>query len=122
MQKTSSSTSRHTEKHSNFSVSEAKIKIKQLLGTGLKFDGHFNKCFENLKESQQKELINWIKNCEEKKVNPVQSKKNPEIIGFVKRIGSNVRAILIKKKDKYFIKLFLDKHKYYEDEMTKQGF
>jgi hypothetical protein len=33
-----------------------------------------------------------------------------------------VRAILTKEKKGYFIALFLDKHKYYEDEMQKLGF
>jgi len=52
----------------------------------------------------------------------LESKTNRELIGFVKRIGSNLRAILTKEKEGYYITLFLDKHKYYEDEMSKLGF
>jgi len=43
-------------------------------------------------------------------------------MGFVHRIGSNFRIILTKEKEKYFLALFLDKHKYYETEMEKLGF
>lgn len=101
---------------------EARKLIIHILETDVKFDGHFDKCFDNLKETQQQELIGWVTACKEKKVNPIQSKKHTEIIGFVKRIGSNIRTILTKEKEGYFIELFLDKHKYYESEMEKLGF
>ena len=101
---------------------EARILIKQILESDVKFDGHFDKCFDNLKGTQQEEIISWVKACKELKNNPIQSKTNREIIGFVKRIGSNLRAILTKEKKGYFIELFLDKHKYYEAEMKKLGF
>jgi hypothetical protein len=103
-------------------TAEAKVLIKKILASDVKFDGHFNKCFDNLKDTQQKELIDWIKACKDLEVNPIQSKNNREIIGFVKRIGSNLRVILTKEKKGYFIQLFLDKHKYYELEMDKLGF
>ena len=101
---------------------EARHLILQLLGSSLKFDGHFDKCFENLKETQQQELLQWVKDCQEHKTNVIQSKINRELIGFVKRFGSNLRAILTKQKEGYFLVLFLDKHKYYEIEMEKLGF
>ena len=103
-------------------VTEAKILIKNILESEVKFEGHFDKCFDNLKDTQQKELIKWVKLCKELKINPIQSKTNREIIGFVKRIGSNLRVILSKEKKGYFIELFLDKHKYYETEIMKLGF
>lgn len=101
---------------------EAKKIIKNTLGSSIVFEGHFNKCFENLKETQQKEILTWVNDCKAQKINPIQSKNNRELIGFVKRIGSNLRAILTKEKKGYFIVLFLDKHKYYETEMEKLGF
>lgn len=101
---------------------QARIIIKETLENDVKFEGHFNKCFNNLKETQQKELIKWIKNCKARKINPIQSKKNRNLIGFIKRIGSNLRVILTKEKQGYFLVLFLDKHKYYEFEMIKLGF
>ena len=103
-------------------TTEAKELIKKILESDVKFEGHFDKCFVNLKETQQQEIIEWVKKCKELKINPIQSKNDRERIGFVKRIGSNFRAILTKKKEGYFIELFLDKHKYYEVEMGKLGF
>ena len=101
---------------------EARKEITGILGNEIKFEGHFEACFDNLKESQQIEIIQWIISCKEMKENPIKSKKDKEIIGFVKRIGSNIRTLLTKKKGSYFIALFLDKHKYYETEMDKWGF
>ena len=103
-------------------ITDAKELIKKILESDVKFEGHFDKCFDNLKETQQEEIIEWVKNCKELKSNPIQSKINRERIGFIKRIGSNLRAILTKEKKGYFIELFLDKHKYYETEMSKLGF
>ncbi len=101
---------------------EARDIILKLLGSSLKFDGHFDKCFENLKDTQQQELLQWVQECKDHKVNVIQSKANHDIIGFVKRFGSNLRAILTKQKEGYFLVLFLDKHKYYELEMERLGF
>lgn len=100
---------------------EAKKIIEEILGF-VKYEGHFDKCFDGLKGTQQKELIDWIKNCRDYKINPIQSKKDRNLIGFVKKFGSNIRTILTKEKDGYFLELFLDKHKYYESEMSKLGF
>lgn len=96
--------------------------ILDCLGTNLRFEGHFEKCFENLKETQQQELLTWIKDCKDHKTSVIQSKTNREVIGFVRRFGSSLRAILTKQKEGYFLILFLDKHKYYEIEMQKWGF
>jgi len=101
---------------------DAKKIIKDILESDVSFEGHFNKCFDNLKDSQQKELFDWVKDCKLFKANPIQSKTDRERIGFVNRFGSNLRAILTKKKQGYFIALFLDKHKYYEMEMKDLGF
>jgi hypothetical protein len=101
---------------------EARTQITTILESDVRFEGHFNKCFDNLKETQQQELVNWVRECKLKHTNPIQSKTNREIIGFVERFGSNLRAILTKEKKGYFIVLFFDKHKYYEMEMEKLGF
>ena len=101
---------------------EAKLKIKEILDSSISFEGHFNKCFDNIKDSQQEELISWILDCKNFNVSPILSKNDRNLLGFVKRIGSNLRVLLTKKKDGYFLALFLDKHKYYEDEMSKLGF
>lgn len=101
--------------------SEARTQITEMLGC-VEFEGHFNKCFDNLKETQQKEIVEWVKDCTERRIGPIMSKKSNNLIGFVERFGSNLRAILTKEKEGYFIALFLDKHKYYETEMEKLGF
>lgn len=101
---------------------ETKEKIQALLGNQLRFEGHFDKCFEQLKDTQQQDLFSWIINCKENKENVIQSKRDRALIGFVKRFGSNVRAVLTKQKEGHFIALFLDKHKYYDEEMEKLGF
>ena len=51
--------------------------------------------------------------------NPGLKKK---VIIFVRKFGSNLRAIPAKEKKAYFLALFLDKHKYYEAEIIKLGF
>lgn len=101
---------------------EARERIRNILGGGISFEGHFNTCFDNLKDTQQEELILWVKNCRERKEGPIQSKKDRAIIGFVRKFGSNLRAILTKEKQGYFLCIFLDKHKYYETEMENLGF
>ncbi len=101
---------------------KAKERVQRILEIEIKFEGHFDKCFDNLKESQQLSLIEWIENCKETKLNPIASFKDKQLIGFILRIGSNLRAILTKEKNKYFLVLFLDKHKYYEAELLKLGF
>ncbi len=102
-------------------MKDVKNKIREILGE-IGFEGHFDKCFENLKETQQEELVSWLISCKEHKENVLLSKKDKTLIGFTKKFGSNLRAILIKEKNGYFIVLFLDKHKYYETEMEKRGF
>ncbi len=99
-----------------------KEKIRSLLDDQLRFEGHFDKCFEDLKDTQKEDLLVWVVSCRDQKENVIQSKRDRDIIGFVKRFGSNVRAVLTKKKEGYFLALFLDKHKYYDEEMEKLGF
>jgi hypothetical protein len=101
---------------------EARKLLTEILDQKIGFDGHFDRCFGNLKETQQNELIVWVKSCRDRQENPIQSKKDRNIIGFVRKFGSNLRAILTKEKEGYFLRLFLDKHKYYEAEMQELGF
>ncbi len=101
---------------------EARKKIEEILGGIISFEGHFNMAFDNLKENRQRQLIEWVKDCKEGKSIPLSSDKVKELLGFVLRFrDTNFRAILTKKKNEYFIALFLDKHKYYENERMKLG-
>lgn len=101
---------------------EAKKRIEEILGGRISFEGHFDMVFDNLKENRQKQLIDWVKDCKEGKSIPISSDKIKDLLGFVFRFrDTNFRAILTKKKNEYFIALFLDKHKYYENERRKLG-
>jgi len=107
---------------SRYSRLSDREKIRVILGDDIRFDGHFDKCFCNMKEGQKNEFLKWIIKCDSGLIGPIQSKKDKETIGFVKKIGSNLRAILTKRKQGYFLSLFLDKHKYYDAEMERVGF
>jgi Holliday junction resolvase len=101
---------------------QAKKRIQEILGDQITFEGHFDKVFDGLKETRQVSLIKWVKACQEGKSIPVSSDKIEHLLGFVLKFrDTNFRAILTKKKNKYFIALFLDKHKYYENQRRKLG-
>jgi len=96
--------------------------IKESLGDQITFEGHFDLVFDNLKDARQLRLIQWIKECNEGKSIPVSSDRIKDLLGFILRFrDTNFRAILTKKKNEYFIALFLDKHKYYENQRRKLG-
>ncbi len=101
---------------------KAKANIREILGENITFGKHFNGVFDNLKESRQKEMIAWVKECKEGNSIAISSDKIKGLLAFVLRFrNTNFRAILTKKKNGYFIALFLDKHKYYENERNKLG-
>lgn len=101
---------------------EARTKIEQILGGKINFEGHFNLVFDHLKENRQNQFIEWVKECKEGKSIPLSSDRVKDLLGFVLRFrDTNFRAILTKKKNEYFIALFLDKHKYHENERRKLG-
>ncbi len=101
---------------------DGKAAIIQIVGDHIDFEGHFDIVFDNLKENRQKQLIEWVKECKEEKHIPLSSDKIKGLLGFILRFrDTNFRAILTKKKNEYFIALFLDKHKYYENERRKLG-
>ena len=101
---------------------EARKKIEEILGGQISFEGHFDIVFDNLKESRQQQFLGWIKECQEGQAIPISSDLVNDLLGFILRFReTNFRAILTKKKNEYFIALFLDKHKYYESERRKLG-
>ena len=98
-----------------------KESIREILGE-IRFEGHFDTVFSNLKENRQKQFLVWVKDCKEGKCLALSSDKVKDLLGFILRFrDSNFRAILTKKKNEYFIALFLDKHKYYETERRRLG-
>lgn len=102
--------------------SEARNKIQEILGGQISFEGHFDIVFDNLKESRQQQLLDWIRECKGGKSIPISSDIVKDLLGFVLQFrDTNFRAILTKKKNEYFIALFLDKRKYYENKRRKLG-
>jgi len=101
---------------------QARNTIQEILGGKISFAGHFDTVFDNLKENRQQQLLDWIKECRNGQAIPISSDLIKNLLGFIMRFrDTNFRAILTKKKNEYFIALFLDKHKYYENERRKLG-
>jgi len=100
-----------------------KEQIKAVLGQQLEFEGHFDKVVEHMEEKMVAQLLEWVKECEARNIAPFPSSASPGIlVFFFKPSVTNVRGILTKKKNSYFLSLFLDKHKYYDRERRKLGF
>ena len=102
---------------------QVKEQMKAMLGEQLQFEGHFDKVVEHLPDNMILQLLSWAKGCKDKKAIAFPSSAYPELlIFFFKPSVTNVRGILTKKKNSYFLSLFLDKHKYYDRERRKLGF
>jgi hypothetical protein len=94
---------------------EAKEKINKILESPIQYEGHFEIVFDNLSQNEQERLLDWIIQCKEGKTAPISSHKVKDMLGFILKFSdTRFRAILTKKKNEYFIALYLDKHKYYE--------
>lgn len=104
-------------------VDEIKAQIKVLVGEQIEFDGHFNLVVSNMDENMQQDLVEWIRRCNNREVDPEPSPVDFGLLAFFfKPRVTNIRGILTKRKNSYFIALFLDKHKYYDRERRKLGF
>ncbi len=115
-------TIKHTRRLWKLLHNQARKRIEEVLGGKIRFEGHFSRVFDDLKESRQKQLIQWVKDCRLGNVPPISSDRIKGLLGFILKFrNTNFRAILTKKKNEYFITLFLDKHKYYENERRKLG-
>jgi hypothetical protein len=103
-------------------VEEIKQKITGILESNIEFEGHFSLVIENTDDNFHKTLLDWVQGCKEGEERIYTSKKNKRIVAFIfKSSDTRYRAILTKEKNKYFIVLFLDKHKYYERERDVLG-
>jgi len=103
---------------------EARQILHNILGSQLVFNKTFDQYIEQLKEGMTQELIEWCKRCKDNKeigsVPPKKEHKNLYI--FFRKIGSNVRAILIKEQNSNFIQLILENHEYYDDTRMHYGY
>ncbi len=92
-----------------------KDRVKEILETEIKFDGHVNQIIGNVSDERQNLILNWIKDCKQGITRPEHCKNYKNLISFIYKSNDNrIRGILTKEKNSYFIELFLDKHKYYD--------
>lgn len=102
---------------------EVKKKIKELLGEQIKFEGHFNLVIEYMGENMQDHFLEWVTKCINREIDPDQSPRDFSLLAFFFKPNiNNIRGILTKRKNSYFLALFLDKHKYYDLERRRLGF
>lgn len=102
---------------------EIKNRLRIILGEQLKFEGHFDLVMARLSELMQEHLLQWAEKCARRELDPDPSPADHHLlVFFFKPSVNNIRGILTKRKNSYFIALFLDKHKYYDLERRKLGF
>ena len=103
---------------------EARQKLLDLFGSGIKFNREFDKHIEALKEGMANDLIEWCRRCKEnKELGSVPPKREfKHLYVFFRKIASDVRAVLIKEQNKYFIEIILEDHKGYDDARMKLGY
>lgn len=101
---------------------EFKVEVQRILQVDLSFDGHVEKIINNLTEERQQHLLNWVNECQAGTVRPEPCKNDRHLIAFIYKSNDNrIRGILTKEKNAYFIELFLDKHKYYDQKRRYLG-
>lgn len=104
-------------------VDEIKKEIIKVVGGQIEFEGHFDVVASNMGENQQLNFIEWVTKCNNRNIDPDPSPLSKDLlVFFFKPRITNIRGILTKRKNSYFITLFLDKHKYYDKERRKLGF
>lgn len=103
---------------------EVRQKLLEVFGEQLIFNKDFDSYISKLKDNMVLELIEWTIRCKEKKEVGSQPKKKEysHLFVFFRKIGSNVRAILIKEKNTDFIELQLTDHKSYDDTRMHFGY
>ena len=103
-------------------VEEFKKEVLRLLETEIAFDGHIAKIIENISEDRQKSVLEWIRQCKLGTIKPEPCKRDRSLLAFIYKSNDNrVRGILTKLKNSYFVELFLDKHKYYDQKRRYLG-
>ena len=101
---------------------EFKIEVVRILESNVKFEGHVNIVVNNLTEEKQNAILIWVNRCKLGETRPEPCRKFKNLIAFIYKSGDNrIRSILTKKKNSYFIELFLDKHKYYDKKRRYLG-
>ncbi len=103
-------------------VEQFKEEVQKIIGNEIRFDGHFTKIVKNLPEERQKRILQWVHDCVAGIVVPEPCKNYRQTIAFIFKSNDNhLRGILTKEKGGYFLELFLDKHKYYDEKRRYLG-
>ncbi len=103
---------------------EARQKLCEIFGSQIKLNKDFDKHIRRLKDSMVAELIEWCIRCKEnKEIGSVPQKKEfKNLYVFFRKIGSDIRAVLIKEQNSDFIELILSSHKTYDQARLKLGY
>lgn len=101
---------------------EFRERVKSLLGVEIKFAGHVDLVIENISEERQEAILKWIERCKLGTERPEPCKNFRNLLSFIYKSSDNkIRGILTKEKNAYFIELFLDKHRYYDQKRKYLG-
>jgi hypothetical protein len=103
---------------------EAKQKLHELFGSQLFINKEFDDYFSLLKEQMQSDFMDWCGLCKEGKAIgsvPIRKQHKDKFV-FFRKIGGDVRAVLIKKQNSLFIELYLTEHREYDDIRKKLGY
>ncbi|MBU0616063.1 MAG: hypothetical protein KJ601_08300 [Nanoarchaeota archaeon] len=103
---------------------ELRQKLIEIFGQQIIFNKEFDSYASRLKEGMLSDLVEWCINCKEQRVDGSQPKREEyrHLFVFFRKIGSNVRATLIKVKNSDFIEIRLENHKCYDDTRIEFGY
>ena len=104
------------------SVDDFKAEVQRILGSDIHFDGHVTAIINNISEEKQKIILGWISACKAGTAIPEPCKNFRHLMAFIYKSNDNqIRGILTKEKNAYFMELFIDKHKYYDRKRAYLG-
>ncbi|MDD9953637.1 MAG: hypothetical protein OXR66_04840 [Candidatus Woesearchaeota archaeon] len=105
-------------------MDDVKKRAHELFGTQLTFNKEFDTYVKKLKEGMIEELLAWCERCNDnKELGSVPPKKqHKHLYVFFRKIGSAVRAVLIKEQNGAFTLFILAGHKYYDDTRLHLGY
>lgn len=103
---------------------EARQKLLDIFGSQIRLNKDFDKHIRRLKDGMAVELIAWCIRCKEnKEIGSVPQKKEfKNLYVFFRKIGADIRAVLIKEQNSGFIELILSSHKTYDQARLKLGY
>lgn len=103
---------------------EVKQKLIEIFGSQIKFNKEFDSYINNLKENMKEEFIKWCVDCKEGLIlGSVPPKKHlKDLYVFFRKIGNNIRAVLIKKQNSNFIEIILSNHLDYDNKRKQLGY